>query len=396
MTRPTEPTPAPSRESHRVTLRGPAELADALPYLLGYYPDDSVVLIGLHGRRGRLGGRIRTGIPQSAGDWPELALRLASCLVDNSLARDGRRPDAAVVYLCREPAAGNSPEEVTELLRPLAQSLRTACGALDVPVHEALHLTRTRFRSYCGNGAGTPGNRPPGGGPPWGGTSPMAAAAARAGIRVRGSLRDLERALVPLASPPVVARQTGALDLAATELVPRMLAGRTDCAAVREETLRLAERMLGRFRRVTGPAGTPQGAAVPKGSAEGEDARDDALLTSQDAARLILGLQDRVTRDRAAEWMEGAGAAAALRLWRALARRCVGAYAGHAAAPLTLAGWVAWSTGDGPAARIALSRALEADPDYTFARLLLQACNSGLDPEPLRRCMRRLRADRRP
>ncbi len=38
---------------------------------------------------------------------------------------------------------------------------------------------------------------------------------------------------------------------------------------------------------------------------------------------MILGLQDRVTRDRAAEWMEGPEAEPALRLWRALARRCV-------------------------------------------------------------------------
>ena len=67
-----------------------------------------------------------------------------------------------------------------------------------------------------------------------------------------------------------------------------------------------------------------------------------------EAAALILGLQDRETRDRAAEWMEGAEADPALRLWRALARRCVGPYGEHAAAPLTLAGWVAWSTGDEP------------------------------------------------
>ena len=61
---------------------------------------------------------------------------------------------------------------------------------------------------------------------------------------------------------------------------------------------------------------------------------------------MILGLQDRETRDRAAEWMEGPEAGPALRLWRALARRCVGPYVEHAAAPLTLAGWVSWSTGD--------------------------------------------------
>ncbi|WP_375537915.1 DUF4192 family protein [Streptomyces sp. Amel2xB2] len=46
-----------------IALRGPAELADALPYLLGFYPDDSIVVVALHGPRGRFGGRIRLGIP---------------------------------------------------------------------------------------------------------------------------------------------------------------------------------------------------------------------------------------------------------------------------------------------------------------------------------------------
>ncbi|MGJ3561104.1 DUF4192 domain-containing protein [Streptomyces sp. INA 01156] len=100
------------------------------------------------------------------------------------------------------------------------------------------------------------------------------------------------------------------------------------------------------------------------------DLRDDELLRHDEAATLILGLQDRTTRDRAAAWMEGEEAGPALRLWRALARRCVGSYGEHAAAPLTLAGWVAWSTGDELEAREALAMALGADPDYLFARLL--------------------------
>ncbi|WP_158791026.1 DUF4192 family protein, partial [Streptomyces sp. NRRL WC-3549] len=69
-------------------------------------------------------------------------------------------------------------------------------------------------------------------------------------------------------------------------------------------------------------------------------------------------------------------------------RRCVGSYVEHSAAPLALAGWVSWSTGDEPGARVALGLALRADPDYTFAQLLHQACNEGLDPETLRRCLR--------
>jgi hypothetical protein len=129
-------------------------------------------------------------------------------------------------------------------------------------------------------------------------------------------------------------------------------------------------------------------------STQAADLRDDELLGHDEAAAMILGLQDRMTRDRAAEWMEGPEAAGALRLWRALARRCVGSYGEHAAAPLTLAGWVAWSTGDEVEAREALAMALGADPDYLFARLLHQACNEGLDPETVRRCLRAERTER--
>lgn len=86
--------------------------------------------------------------------------------------------------------------------------------------------------------------------------------------------------------------------------------------------------------------------------------------------------------------MEGWEGTAALRLWRVLSRRCVAPYQEHAAAPLTLAGWTAWSGGDEPTARVALGLALEADPEYVFARLLHQACNEGLDPESLRSCLR--------
>ncbi|WP_425586052.1 DUF4192 family protein [Streptomyces thioluteus] len=52
---------------------------------------------------------------------------------------------------------------------------------------------------------------------------------------------------------------------------------------------------------------------------------------------------------------------------RALARRCVPPYSEHAAAPLTLAGWVAWASGEHAEAKITLGRALTADPDYLFA-----------------------------
>ncbi|MFD7701207.1 DUF4192 family protein [Streptomyces caelestis] len=367
-------------DGQQVTLRSPAELADALPYLLGYRPEDSIVLVALHDKdgRGRFGGRARLGIPANPDDWPSAARQLAHGLVTGS-ERRGARPEQMVVFLCHEPGRGESGRQVKDRLGPLARALRLECGALDIPVVEALCVSDGRFWSYCCDDEGCcPAEGTPMGLP---GTSVLAAAATYAGLQVRGTLRELRARLQPW-EHSAAREQEAALDAAGLALIPRILdaEGRHEVA---EETLGLAGRILGRLADAPLVPGT-----LPA------DLRDDELLGHDEAAALILGLQDRTTRDRAAGWMEGDEAGPALRLWRALARRCVGAYREHAAAPLTLAGWVAWSTGDELESREALAMALGADPDYLFARLLHQACNEGLDPESIRRCLRSEREGR--
>ncbi|MEU5979508.1 DUF4192 domain-containing protein [Streptomyces sp. NPDC047315] len=362
-----------SIDDEQITLRGPAELADALPYLLGYHPTDSVVLVALHGSRGRFGGRVKVGIPRSPGEWESVSRQLAECLIDESTSRSAR-PDGIVLFLCQDPADGGAGRSVVERLRPLAQLLRTACGALDVPVYEALCISDGRFWSYC-----CPDERccPPEGTPlvP-AGTSVMAAAAACAGLHVRGSQRELEAGFEPLPSP-VADAQRQVLDETGFDLVSRVLGRGVERRLVRDETIALARELMDRLA----------GAGAPP-PPSGRDAADDRLVTHAEAAAMIFGLQDRETRDRAAAWMEGADAEPALRLWRVLARRCVHPYSDYAAPALTLAGWVSWSTGDEPAARIALGLALRRDPDYVFARLLHQACNENLDPELVRGFLR--------
>ncbi|WP_143660431.1 DUF4192 family protein, partial [Streptomyces fradiae] len=126
--RPVPVTTAGFTEEPHVTLRGPAELAEALPYTLGFFPTDSVVLLALHGEHGRFGGRLRLGIPPSPREWTPVAEQLAECLVEGC-ERRGSRPDGIVVFLCQDPARGESGRRVMERLRPFAQKLRTACGA---------------------------------------------------------------------------------------------------------------------------------------------------------------------------------------------------------------------------------------------------------------------------
>ncbi|MFD3374389.1 MULTISPECIES: DUF4192 domain-containing protein [unclassified Streptomyces] len=362
------------------------------------------MLAALHDRdgRGRFGGRARLGIPGNSDDWASVARQLTEGLVKGS-ERRGALPESMVAFLCQDPKDGESAREVMERLRPLAQLLRTACGALDVPVIEALCISDGRFWSYCCPSAqccpsdGTPMGLP--------GTSVLAAAATYAGLQIRGSLREFRARLIPWETAAAL-EQESALNAVSMALIPRILDDESR-TTVATETLDLAHRVMRRFADSTSAAGAPGGSGVPAvpavsavsgaagvSGALSADLLDDELLRHDEAATLILGLQDRTTRDRAAEWMEGDEAGPALRLWRALARRCVGPYGEHAAAPLTLVGWVAWSSGDELEAREALAMALGADPGYLFARLLHQACNEGLDPESIRRCLRKERVDR--
>ncbi|MFI8933576.1 DUF4192 family protein [Streptomyces sp. NPDC053474] len=364
-----------------VTLRTPAELADALPYLLGFRPENSVVLIALHGPRGRFGGRVRLGIPERPDDWPSVAEQLAQCLVSGCERREAR-PDGVVAFLCQEPeafAGDASGQQVMERLKPLAQALRTECGDLDVPVLEVVCVSDGRFWTYC-----CPDQRccPTEGTPLLpAGTSVLAAATVYAGFQVGPAQGRIRARLAPWRTA-AASDQARVLHDTACALVPRILddGGHAEVAA---ETLDLARRVMARLA-----------AAPPIADTLEADVYDDELIGHEEAAALILGLQDRTTRDRAAEWMEGDEAAPALRLWRALARRCVREYREHAAAPLTLAGWVAWSLGDLAEGQEALTMALIADPHYAFALLLHPACSADDDPEPIRRILRGERAQR--
>lgn len=140
---------------HQVTLRTPAELADALPYLLGYRPDDSIVLVALHDRerRGRFGGRARLGIPAHAEDWPSASDQLAQGLVKGS-ERRGARPESMVAYLCQEPDSSRevADPEVNSQRSPrssVAMSRhgidRNMCGARHVGhLHSSVAVRRGR------------------------------------------------------------------------------------------------------------------------------------------------------------------------------------------------------------------------------------------------------------
>ncbi|GAA1173073.1 hypothetical protein F4556_002060 [Kitasatospora gansuensis] len=352
-------------------MRGPADMAEMLPYLLGFFPDDSVVAVGLQGPMLQQGGVIRLDIPTDPAEWPSVAVDTARLLVTLSGQRD-RPPEQVLLYLCRdaaEPTAGacgsgdgdggDGPADgpgVLAGLRPLAEQLAQAFRAAGVLVKESLLVSDGRWWSFlcggesCCDPAGVPirSVRLP---------SPIAAAAAFAGVAPRGSRKAIAAGLVPI-GPPEDAPVREAIERAGPQLIHE-LSGPGGRTATLERTATLLAEVLADF---------------------GTGARE---LDRVRAARLLVGLQDKLARDRAAEYAEPDELIPAQRLWRYLARQCVPPFEHYAAPPLTLLAWTSWLAGDTATARVVLARVLDLDQGYTLAQLLYESLNGGLHPSEL-------------
>ncbi|MFJ9843844.1 DUF4192 domain-containing protein [Kitasatospora sp. NPDC101155] len=335
----------PASEQRPVVMRGPADMAELLPYLLGFYPDDSIVAVGLQGPDLHQGGVIRADLPASPADWPAAAEETAALLVALS-ERHGSRPFQVLLYLCQDPVTAHAPP-VVEGLRPLADHLRAAFGRRGAVVKESLCVSDGRWWSFlcrregCCDPAGNPVRRGPDPGP-------AAAAATVAGLVPRGSRKAIIGGLVPVGPPEDAAqREALARSEAAVDSVSR------------EQGIELL------------------------GQAFAEFAAGARELDEERAARLLLALRDRLTRDRGVEYVRPAELAPAERLWRFLARRAVPPYEGCAVAPLTLLAWASWVAGDTATARVVLGHVLRLAPGYLLAELLYESMNDGMTPGAL-------------
>ncbi|MFE2724317.1 DUF4192 domain-containing protein [Kitasatospora sp. NPDC059327] len=338
----------PASGGRPVSMRGPADMAELLPYLLGFFPDDSIVAVGLQGPDLHQGGVIRLDIPESPRQWPTAAGETASLLVGLSERRD-RRPAQVLLYLCQDPDREHGPP-VLDRLGPLAAELRAAFETRGVGVKESLCVSSGRWWSFLCRGEGC---CDPAGHPIRPGPGPVAAAATFAGLAPRGSRKAIVAGLAPI-GPPGAEVQRLALARAAAD-------GRAGQASAlsRERGGALLDQAVAEFMA---------GARV---------------LDEHRTARLLVALQDRRTRDRAAEYVRPEELAPAQRLWRFLARRCVPPHTGYAPPPLTLLAWASWVAGDTATARVVLAHTLRLAPSYLLAQLLYESLNGGLAPEEL-------------
>ncbi|MBH0775137.1 DUF4192 domain-containing protein [Nocardia sp. NEAU-351] len=112
------------------------------------------------------------------------------------------------------------------------------------------------------------------------------------------------------------------------------------------------------------------------------NAESGAELGDTEIARLVVGLRDQVVRDSLFALAIGEHAAAAEDVWLTMVRASSGSDRADAAVLLAYSAYV---RGDGPFAGIALDTALTAEPVHSLAQLLETALRNGLRPESLRR-----------
>ncbi len=323
----------------KLRLSSPADLVEAVPYLLGYHPSDSMVALALRGARRRVVFTMRMDLPQP--DEGDIAGPLARNIVAH-LAHAEADQAVLVVYAngTREPAGLPQIRLVEETTTALQR------GRIDVV--EALCVQDGRWWSYTCNRptcCPTEGTAIPGLG-----ASTVAATATYAGLVALPNREALEKMLDPIGF--LNAHGMAQALSRAEEAMAARSTDRASLEAVRAESLTLLV-----------------------------DAVDtEADLSDDAAARLIVGLEDITVRDACCEWTETDRQQPAFRLWVQLSRR---ATPGFETVPLAMVAWFSWRSGDATLARIAVQRCLRSDASYSLALLLLEALDAAVNPATL-------------
>lgn len=320
----------------KLRLSSPADLIEAVPYLLGYHPADSVVAVALRGSRNEVVFTMRLDLPQTdEGGVAGAFARNVSAYLTHAEA------DSAILVVYG--ASGRVPAGLpySRLVDETARALRQA----EIEILDALYVGSGRWWSYS---CAVPECCPIKGRPlPTDGSSTVAATATYAGLVALPNREAVEKILEPIGFP---AAQRMAQALArADEAHAARITDQASFEVVRAESRALLADAVDR----------------------------EPVLSDDAAARLIVGLEDIVVRDECCEWTDSERAQSAQRLWVQLARR---AAPGYEIVPLAMVGWFAWQDGDSTLARIAVKRCLRGDPEYSLALLLRDALDSAVNP----------------
>lgn len=377
-----------STEPARLSVRSPADMVAAVPYLLGFHPADSVVVVAVRGRRVVFAAR--GDLPAPGADPGPAARHLAQVVAQQDA-------DAATV-VGYGPAA-----RVTGVVDAIGDAL-TAAGLV---VLDALRVTEGRWFSYL---CVEPSCCPPEGTPYDPAASQVSAAAVFAGQVALPDRAALAAQVSPLDGPVRLAmrRATGRARLRLAALTGRRS---TPSAGSPAGGLPADSSRAGAEPPVPADGAGPEGESsvpvggpgsggksqVPAGGA-GSGGEPRAVRTAGTAAvRAAFRRQRRgerldddemawltvllthvAVRDHA--WSRTDGRDEDISLWTDVLRR---AEPDLIAAPGCLLAFAAWRSGHGALAAVALERVLSAHPGYSLAVLLDEALRRGVAPSAL-------------
>jgi hypothetical protein len=329
--------------THRIS--GPDELLHAVPYLLGFHPERSLVLMGLH--RQVLVVTARLDLADAAEEGT-----LAHAI--GAMARGGSTAIVAAAF--DESASIESSMSAAAAWPHLTAAIEREAARIGCELLDAMLVVGERWRSLL---CDSPDCCPPGGRTMSTGPSAFAAAATYEGVVALADRAELEAVLDP--DPDGVrARLGAALEVVENDAVTAVLDGH-----------------MRRHRRSVIRA---LFAAARESAEPGWSGLDDAAVARFGAALPEIAVRDAV-------WMAvDDGRIDGRPLWRDLARRLPAPYD---APPLFLFGWASWRAGDGALAGIAAERAVRSDGEYSAADLLLAALDRGVDPRQLPRLRQR-------
>lgn len=304
------------------TLDRPGTLIAALPAVLGFVPEQSLVLLTVDG--GELGCVLRIDLSDTPAEMARAMTQLAE-------VASAAQPDAAVAVIVDDASGDHC---------TLADDLAEALAVHGIELLDAHVVDRVaeggNWECADGCGRGGPVDDPS--------SSPLAMAAVLDGRRLYTRRADLEAVIA------VDAERAAAL--AEVMGAARALGSAAQARAAVEDIVAIASR-------------------VRRGQA----------LEDADAARVGAALGDIRVRDTVFALAVGVDAGAAEALWATLARILPAPWRTEA---LVLLAFSAYARGDGPLAGVSLDAALRGDPDHRMAGMLDQALQSGMRPERIR------------
>lgn len=357
-----------------ITARGPFDLVAAVPYLIGFTPAASVVVVSLRGPRLRLGLVARLDLPPV-----EREREFARSMID-FVRRDNPREVVVLVY---------DDQPYDRFTRPghsLVDAIDSELACHGVPVREAIYVTPTRFWSLsctsdrCCPPAGTAVHEVSAG--------LVAATFVAQGRSPMAGRQSLIDRLAPL-DPTTLEAVSGAVASTLADVRPHWQQSASPQWPAWQRASVAAFDTVARRYVVGGATLSPAEAGRVLAGLVDLTVRDvvatcwtrwwQSLMPTQlvEDDELAHQLQGLVDDSPVPDVEDDAVIHGVEQLLVDLAARCEGV---TALAPLTLLGMHAWANGEGAQARVAIEQALAFDPTYGMAGLVEGLLQGGRAP----------------